>query len=84
MTQTRNAVDNTDPGECNAGFMRQNAMLHIIMVSDEPEQSGGNYSDFVNQIIARRAMLPMSDCRPFTIQAITAIDMSVRQTIRVA
>lgn len=54
LTQTRNAVENTDPGECNAGFMRQNAMLHIIMVSDEPEQSGGNYSDFVNQIIAKK------------------------------
>ena len=54
LTPTRNAVDNTDPGECNAGFMRSNAMLHIIMVSDEPEQSSGNYSDFVNQIIAKK------------------------------
>lgn len=54
LTPTRNAVDNTDPGECNAGFMRSNAMLHIIMVSDEPEQSGGNYSDFVNDIIAKK------------------------------
>ena len=54
LTPTRNAVENTDAGECNAGFMRQNAMLHIIMVSDEPEQSGGTYSDFVNQIIAKK------------------------------
>ncbi len=54
LTPTRNAVENTDPGECNAGFMRSNAMLHIIMVSDEPEQSGGNYSDFVNDMIAKK------------------------------
>jgi hypothetical protein len=54
LTPTRNAVENTDPGECNAGFMRPNAMLHIIMVSDEPEQSGGNYSDFVNAIITKK------------------------------
>ena len=54
LTPTRNAVENTDPGECNAGFMRSNAMLHIIMVSDEPEQSGGNYTDLVNDIIAKK------------------------------
>lgn len=54
LTVVRNAVDMTDPGECNAGFMRQNAMLHIIMVSDEPEQSGGTYSDFINQIISKK------------------------------
>ncbi len=54
LTPVSRAVENTDPGECNAGFMRPNAMLHIIMVSDEPEQSGGNYSDFVNDIIAKK------------------------------
>ena len=36
--------------------MRANAMLHIIMVSDEPEQSGGNYSDFVNMMIIKKEM----------------------------
>ena len=32
---TSEAIENTDPGECNHGFMRPDAMLHIIMVSDE-------------------------------------------------
>ena len=39
LTEARNAIDNTDPGECNAGFIRNEAMLHLIMASDEPEQS---------------------------------------------
>jgi hypothetical protein len=54
LTVVRNAVENTDAGECNSGFLRANAMLHIIMVSDEPEQSGGNYSSFINDIIAKK------------------------------
>ena len=54
LTVTRNAIENTDPGECNYGFLRPNAMLHIIMVSDEPEQSGGSHVDFLNQIIAKK------------------------------
>lgn len=33
-------VENTDGGECNDGFMRDDALLHIITISDEPEQSG--------------------------------------------
>ncbi len=50
------AVENTDAGECNAGFLRQNAMLHVIMVSDEPEQSGGSttHTTFVNQLVAKK------------------------------
>ena len=54
LTVARNAIDNTDPGECNAGFMRSNAMLHVIMVSDEREQSYGNWSDYVNQIVTKK------------------------------
>ena len=50
LTISSRAVENTDSGECNAGFMRDDAMLHIILVSDEPEQSfpGGS--------------LPTTDC----------------------
>ena len=54
FTPAMNAVENTDPGECNHGFLRPNAMLHIIMFSDEPEQSGGNFMDYVNPIIAKK------------------------------
>jgi hypothetical protein len=48
------AVENTDQAECNTGFLREHALLHIIMVSDEPEQSQGNWSDYVNQIVAKK------------------------------
>ncbi len=39
LTINVNAAEATDSGECNSGFMRPNALLHIIDVSDEPEQS---------------------------------------------
>ena len=34
------AAGKSDPGECNAGFLRPDALLHVIVVSDEKEQSG--------------------------------------------
>ena len=54
LTVVSRAVEATDSGECNSGFLRQNAMLHIIMVSDEPEQSGGDYYNFIDQIITKK------------------------------
>lgn len=47
------AIENTDNGECNTGFMRPNALLHIILVSDEPEQSG-SWSSHTNNIINKK------------------------------
>lgn len=41
-------------GGCNNGFMRDGALLHIIMVSDEPEQSSGSWSNYVNRIQAAK------------------------------
>jgi hypothetical protein len=37
---------------CNASFLREDAMLHFIMVSDEPEQSRGTWDQYVNEIIS--------------------------------
>ena len=58
LTVAANAVDNTDSGECNSGFIRPDAMLHLILVSDEPEQSsytsGRSWDDLVSQIIAKK------------------------------
>ena len=58
LTEARNAIEETDNGECNAGFLRSNAMLHIILVSDEPEQSvdisGETWQQLADQIIAKR------------------------------
>lgn len=33
------ALGQTDSGGCNAGFLREDAPLHVIVVSDEPERS---------------------------------------------
>ncbi|MGC6509286.1 MAG: choice-of-anchor D domain-containing protein [Myxococcota bacterium] len=54
LTITSRAVENTDQNECNAGFMRPNSLLHIVMVSDEPEQSNGSWDSYLNQVIAKK------------------------------
>ena len=54
LTIASRAIDQTDPSECNANFIRSNAMLHVIMVSDEPEQSYSSWSSLVDQIIAKK------------------------------
>ncbi|MBX2799527.1 MAG: hypothetical protein KTR31_17760 [Myxococcales bacterium] len=37
---TDNALALVDPGECNHGFLRPGAVVHLVTVSDEDEQSG--------------------------------------------
>lgn len=37
------ALGKAVPGRCNDGFIRPGAALHLIAVSDEPEQSGTNW-----------------------------------------
>ncbi len=54
LTVASQAVEKTDGGECNQGFMRSDALLHIILVSDEPEQSAGSWSSYVSQIQAKK------------------------------
>jgi hypothetical protein len=51
---TSKAVDLTDSGDCNQNFLRATAMLHIIMVSDEPEQAPRSWDTYVNQVIAKK------------------------------
>lgn len=50
------ALQKTGPGGCNEGLLRPGALLHIIVLSDEREQSGqsGNYwvGQFVNYVSA--------------------------------
>ncbi len=43
------ALFETVPGACNEGFARPEAVLSIIIVSDEPEQSGTDWSNWVEQ-----------------------------------
>lgn len=41
LNNTTAAVENTDPGECNEGFLREEAPLQVIFISDEPDSSPG-------------------------------------------
>ena len=60
LTNVTHAVEKTDSGECNEGFLRPNAMLHIIMLSDECEQSpnpgicGTQWQDYIDRIISQK------------------------------
>jgi len=42
------ALQNTGPGQCNDGFLRPGALLHIIVISDEKEQSGKTYDHWLD------------------------------------
>jgi len=52
---TDNALQKTASGNCNAGFVRGNSLLHIVVVSDEPEQSGQPWDYWVNRWQAQMA-----------------------------
>ncbi|MFT4975862.1 MAG: hypothetical protein ACI8S6_001755 [Myxococcota bacterium] len=58
LTVNHNAIQETDSGECNASFMRPSAMLHIIDITDEPEQSfqitGNDWEYLVDGIIDKK------------------------------
>lgn len=54
LTVSSAGVDNTDSGECNDGFLREGALLHIVLVSDEPEQSRPTWDTLVDRIIAKK------------------------------
>ncbi len=49
LKHAEKALSLTDPGECNAGFLRQGASLHIIVASDEAEQSFQPWSHWLNE-----------------------------------
>lgn len=79
LTEARNAVENTDAGDCNAGFIRQAAMLHIVLVSDEPEQSeffpnAETWQMLTDQIIAKRGSAGMVRISSIVGDPITATD----------
>lgn len=60
MIPAAEGVDATDPGDCNDGFLREDALLHIVLVSDEPEQSGdiwtgsSDWQTYADEIIAKK------------------------------
>lgn len=48
------AIDRTDAGECNEGFLREGSYLHVILVADEPEQSPDGWATYVDALVAKR------------------------------
>ncbi|MFT5681000.1 MAG: hypothetical protein ACI8RZ_001906 [Myxococcota bacterium] len=60
LTVNENAVENTDSGECNSGFMRPQAMLHIIDITDEPEQSPRPWDEIVDNIVTKKGSLALT------------------------
>jgi len=44
LRHAANALAQTGPGQCNDGFLRPGALLHIIVASDERDQSGQSAS----------------------------------------
>jgi len=53
-----NGVENTDPGDCNSGFIREDALLHVVLVSDEREQSG-DWSGYTTRILNKKGDLDL-------------------------
>lgn len=54
LSVAQTGIENTDSGECNSGLLRSDALLHLIFVSDEEEQSSGGWNGYVNNIIAKK------------------------------
>lgn len=50
LTLAANAMKETASGGCNENFLRSGAMLHMIMVSDEVEQSSKSWSSYVSTL----------------------------------
>jgi hypothetical protein len=49
LNLTDNALLQTGAGGCNAGFVRGNSLLHVVVISDEPEQSGQTWDYWVTR-----------------------------------
>ena len=56
LTAADNSIQKALPGmgACNDGFMRDGSILHIILVSDEPEQSPNGWDWYVDRIITAK------------------------------
>ena len=65
------ALGQTAVGGCNEGFVRGNAILHVIAVSDEPEQSGQPWSHWIGRWQDR-----MSDPNLVMVSAVVDDDLS--------
>lgn len=46
------ALEASGVGDCNAGFLRDEVALSVILISDEPEQSPAGWEDTLDEILA--------------------------------
>jgi len=51
FTLTQNALRKADAGECNEGLLREDSLVTVLNVSDEPEQSGPPWDEMVASIL---------------------------------
>ena len=51
LKQAEKALSLTGPGQCNDGFLRPGALLHIVVASDESEQSFHDYNYWLGQYL---------------------------------
>jgi hypothetical protein len=54
MLQLASKALETTEGGCNDGFLRDNAVLHVVVVSDEDEQSGVDWSVWVDDYLSHK------------------------------
>ena len=50
----QSALAKTLPGQCNSGLLREGALLHVVLVSDEYEQSSVSSGTFVTSVWSYR------------------------------
>ena len=54
LTVATQALAQTDAGGCNEGFLRDDALLHVIVTSDEPDQSTDSWGAYVTAMEAHK------------------------------
>lgn len=52
LTVASTALELCDTGECNEGFLRDDSLVQIVLLSDEPEQSSSDWSTLVEAMQA--------------------------------
>jgi hypothetical protein len=54
FTQLENTLGESDAGGCNEGLLRDRALLHLVAISNEPEQSEGDWEDHLATLRAAK------------------------------
>ena|GEM_PF-5903125 len=54
LTMSTIALDKTDDAECNTGFVRENALLHVILVSDYKDSSANPWKSYVDKMVEKK------------------------------